>query len=91
MDIPSRANTYFARLNIPVRRVEDFLDKKDVKLFDLLVVALIERGAQAGRSRLGLGARLGRSVVAGPQRESYRRGLGLRGRRERGSAVEPFP
>ena len=44
MDMPSSAKTYCARLNIPVRRVEEFLDKKDVKLFDLLVVALLERG-----------------------------------------------
>jgi hypothetical protein len=47
MDMPSSANTYCARLNIPVRRVEDFLDKKDVKLVDLLIVALLERGGPA--------------------------------------------
>jgi hypothetical protein len=34
---------YCARLNVAVPRVEDFVDASKAKLFDLLVVALLER------------------------------------------------
>ena len=40
----SGPNSYCARLNLPVPRVEDFVGLRQIKLFDLLVVALLERG-----------------------------------------------
>ena len=40
----SEPNSYCARLSLPVPRVEDFVGSRQIKLFDLLVVALLERG-----------------------------------------------
>lgn len=38
-------NFYCARLNVPVPRVDDFVGRRDVKLFHLLVVTLLEHGS----------------------------------------------
>ena len=43
MTVPS--NLYCERLDLPVPRLEEFVGKRDIKLFDLLVVALLEHGA----------------------------------------------
>lgn len=45
MLVPSEDKSYCARLNLPVPRVEDFVSKRQIRLFDLLVVALLEHGA----------------------------------------------
>lgn len=41
----SETNNYCLRLNLPVPRLEDFVGRRDLKLFDLMVVALLEHGA----------------------------------------------
>lgn len=40
----SETNNYCTRLNLPVPRLEDFLERPDLKLFDLMIVALLEHG-----------------------------------------------
>jgi len=41
----SESNSYCLRLNLPVPRIEDFVGLREIKLFDLIVVALLEHGA----------------------------------------------
>ena len=41
----SESNNYCLRLNLPVPRIEDFVGLREIKLFDLMVVALLEHGA----------------------------------------------
>ena len=43
--MPPESKSYCARLNLQVPRIEDFVSKRQIKLFDLLVVALLEHGA----------------------------------------------
>jgi hypothetical protein len=52
--------TYCTRLNLQTPRVEDFVDSPGVKLFDLLVLAILEHGAP-----LSLEAAADRLVAAG--------------------------
>lgn len=44
-NVSSNRNVYCERLNLSVPRVEDFLGNRECKLFDLLIVALLEHGA----------------------------------------------
>ena len=41
----AKTNHYCDRLDLPVPRLEEFVGKRDIKPFDLLVVALLEHGA----------------------------------------------
>ena len=41
----AKTNHYCDRLDLPVPRLEEFVGKRDIKLFDLMVVALLEHGA----------------------------------------------
>ena len=45
MIVTAKTNHYCDRLDLPVPRLEEFVGKRDIKLFDLLVVALLEHGA----------------------------------------------
>jgi hypothetical protein len=42
--MPPEIIPYCARLNVLIPRIEDFVGTRNIKLFDLLVVALLERG-----------------------------------------------
>ena len=41
----AKTNHYCDRLDLPVPRLEEFVGRRDIKLFDLMVVALLEHGA----------------------------------------------
>ena len=41
----AKTNHYCDRLDLPVPRLEEFVGKRGIKLFDLMVVALLEHGA----------------------------------------------
>ena len=41
----SESKNYCQRLNLPVPQIEDFVSRREIKLFDLIVVALLEHGA----------------------------------------------
>lgn len=43
--VASNSNDYCLRLNLPVPRIKDFVGRREIKLFDLIVVALLEHGA----------------------------------------------
>ena len=60
--VASETNHYCARLSLPAPRVEDFVGARNAKLFDLLVVAIIEHGGP-----ISLEAVAKRLVAAGAQ------------------------
>ena len=43
--VTAKTNHYCDRLDQPVPRLEEFVGRRDIKLFDLMVVALLEHGA----------------------------------------------
>jgi hypothetical protein len=61
----SETNNYCTRLSVPVPRLEDFVGRRDIKLFDLLVVALLEHGAPLPIELLA-----GHLVAAGAESET---------------------